>query len=68
MKGTVTIGDIKELHKAINEEKEMLAKRELQKQEIEAKIESIQKRHQFIIENYKKILSKISDIERLLGT
>ena len=30
MKGTVTIGDIKELHKAINEEKEMLAKRELQ--------------------------------------
>ena len=68
MKGTVTIGDIKELHKAINEEKEMLAKRELQKQEIEAKIESIQKRYQFIIENYKKIPSKISDIERLLGT
>ena len=68
MKGTVTIGDIKELHKAINEEKEMLAKRELQKQEIEAKIESIQKRHQFIIENYKQIPSKISDIERLLGT
>ena len=68
MKGTVTIGDIKELHKAINEEKEMLAKRELQKQEIEAKFESIQKRHQFIIENYKKIPSKISDIERLLGT
>ena len=68
LKGTVTIGDIKELHKAINEEKEMLAKRELQKQEIEAKFESIQKTHQFIIENYKKILSKVSDIERLLGT
>jgi len=48
--------------------KRWLAKRELQKQEIEAKIESIQKRHQFIIENYKKIPSKISDIERLLGT
>jgi hypothetical protein len=68
LKGTATIGDIKELHKAINEEKEMLAKRELQKQEIEAKFESNQKTHQFIIENYKKILSKVSDIERLLGT
>jgi|TARA_B110000971_G_C19818908_1_gene412432 hypothetical protein len=29
LRGTATIGDIKELHKAINEEKEMLAKREL---------------------------------------
>ncbi len=68
MRGTATIGDIKELHKAINEEKEMLAKQELQNQEIEAKIESIQKRHQFIIENYKKIPSKVSDIKRLLRT
>tara|TARA_B110000238_G_scaffold183195_1_gene209552 strand:- start:31 stop:237 length:207 start_codon:yes stop_codon:yes gene_type:complete len=68
LRGTATIGDIKELHKAINEEKEMLAKQELQNQEIEAKIESIQKRHQFIIENYKKIPSKVSDIKRLLRT
>ena len=68
MRGTATVGDIKELHKAINEEKEMLAKQELQNQEIEAKIESIQKRHQFIIEYYKKIPSKVSDIKRLLRT
>ena len=67
LKGTAAVGENKEMHKAINEEEELSAKRELQKQEIEAKIESIQKRYQFIIENYKKIPSKISDIERLLG-
>jgi len=55
------------MHKAINEEEELLAKRELQKQEIEAKIETIQKKYQFIIENDEKIPSNPSDIEKMLG-
>ena len=67
LKGTAAVGDNKEMHKAINEEEELLAKRELQKQEIEAKIETIQKKYQFIIENDEKIPSNPSDIEKMLG-
>ena len=67
LKGTAAVGENKEMYKAIDEEEELLAKRQAQKQEIEAKIETIQKRHQFIIDNYKKIPSSQSEIEKMLG-
>jgi hypothetical protein len=67
LKGTAAVGNNKEMYKAINEEKELLAKREMLKKRIEAKIEKIQKKYQFIIENYKKIPSNPSDIEKMLG-
>ena len=68
LKGTASIGNNKEMLKADEEEIKLLTERNKQKEEIENKNLAIQKRYDFINQNYKKIPASKSDIEKILGS
>lgn len=67
LKGTASIGNNCEMLKAEEKEVKLLTERNKRKKEIENRILVIQKKYDFIAENYNKIPSSKPDIEKMLG-